>query len=748
MKKYLAILIALTFIFAGCSKVTQSKNTNLEHTGSENSEIMTEENNKDIDIKKSSVSMAEGRKSTPNRGLLPVKGEEKSLEDIILKMKEVLDISDSYDEISTEEYEIYDNLKSYSISYFNTENENSASVSTDVYGNLISFNQYKQRTGEEEEKYTKEEAGDKIKLILKGLYGDASEEFKICDVPYMNNLNSDEFYFEVTRVYDDIVVPTDKISIYLNKSDLLITNINVMTDTNFDFSDTSYFQNKEEVKDIDEGFEKFKEINKLYRGVLGTGTDESSMFRSLKYIPAFAMTSVDNRQTPIDGITLEPVYNISSGINDYGSTADDTVAAKEESALTSTEQEHIDDLKNQKTVEEAEKKARSLFNLDKEYELNHTNFSNYRGTKGVYSWTLYFTKEDSEDILVSLLADDLSLLSYGKYIYSGNSSEVYNDDIEKYISNSNNFLVDKGNMNLDDLVLIESSKYPQSGTDHSIKYLRKINDDLVNCSDVINITISKNTGEVTGFYKYWDYKFDEKDLDVNFNIDIDEAYDILKDAYGFDLVYRRDRYSDNKPVKPVYELSSKNVRYLSDFVVNGETGEVIDSYGKPIDFQVSISYKDIEKAEHPEIIKKLADNNIGYYDSHLRPKENIRQVDMLRLILSVENYNRTLSDEEVYEYLGDRFDKVLKKDPESSVTNRDYAKIVSKFRRDYSDIAKENHIFKDRFDDIDSTDKDYGFLVIAEDKGYIKSENNKLYPDKNINRETALYYIYNLVNNK
>lgn len=768
MKKYLILILVLAFLLIGCSNVPNNGNTAGGLTNSKNSENITENNSEEIveqdnpenNVEDNNIenNTVEAKEEIPkengiisvDRSIIPSNKPEMSLEDIIIKMKGILDIKD-YDEISTSEYEMYDGLKTYDIDYFNTDNENSAHLSTDAYGNLISFNQYVQNNSDEGEEVNRSSAEEKVREVLEDLYGSEGKGFKINTRPEYNSFKNEEYYFEVIRTHDGIEIPTDTMGFYVNKKDLSNINIYINTNTNYDFSDTSYFADVSKVKDEDIAYEKFKEVNKLYKGYLGVVDDsKTSMFRELKYLPVYGLGNLYSSQIPIDGVKLEPNYFVTGEVGSIGSgTADEKIEMElDNGGLSPTEKEHLEDLKTQHTVEEAEKKARELFNLDNSYELNHTSFGNYNNQKGIYIWNLYFNKEDNEDINVSLLAENLNLVNYNRYSFDNNSTENYEENgIEKAITTANDFLLDKGGLNSEDFVIDVRSKNPQSGSTHTINYMRKFDDDLVVYSDVIRIEVSKSLDEVTYFNLDWDYNFEEP-KNVEFNYSEEDSYEKLKDSFDFELMYIRDRYDEKNPVKLFYKLSTKDVSPNFKFIINGETGKPIDPQGREISFKTCISYSDLDQAKKPEIINKMTENGVGFYSSDLRPTEKIRQVDLLRLMYDIKDG----SDKEVYEKIegmyGNDVLKLIDKNPDSFVSHRDFSKLISKYQGDYSDIAKKNKIFKDRFKDIDSSDKDYGYLVLAESNGYITPETGKLQPDKNIDRETALYYLYNFLNKR
>ncbi|NLD16595.1 MAG: S-layer homology domain-containing protein, partial [Tissierellia bacterium] len=418
----------------------------------------------------------------------------------------------------------------------------------------------------------------------------------------------------------------------------------------------------------------------------------------------------------------------------------------------------LDDVKEQHTAEEAEKAARDLFALGNDYKMSYSNFGNYMATQGVYTWSMSFNGPNDEYVSVTLLANDLTLVNYSSYdsnSYVNPTEQVQNKNADSYVSIANNFLTEKGKVRLEDLEISYRSNNSQSDFNHQVSYVRKYKEDIFIYSDTITVTINKKEDKVTNYYREWDFELVEDALTDSFGITKDEAFEILKENYGFNLVYRRDAVESNgTPVKLFYEFDSSGVypNFFQRFLVNGENGDVIDYEGEKVILQDKIVYSDLDQAQRPNIIEEMAENNIGFYEPELKPKQAITQIELFKLFLGSNGYSfggRDLTDEQVYEML--QYNNLLEdepKEPNKIITQKDIARYIARYKS-YGNIGKLNEIFKDKYEDSTSSDKDFGYLAIAKEKGFIETDGeNKLNPDKEITRETALYYLYAIKKDK
>lgn len=747
-RKYLIATLATSLLLSGCN-AANSPNTN-ESENKVNSKIETsvpksdEASSKEVEEVKDEKPSEEDKTleetsyiSSSGYGVnIPNNQSEMSAEDIISKYKKIFNIDNiaSIKDVSIDENSD-GKFKTYAISYTGEDGE-SITLNTDMYGNLIFYSTY--FSNEKSEKLTDDAPMDAINRLLKDLYGEKSSGFIIEENKAGYTMGDPNLNFTAKRAVNNIPLDTDFISITYDSKLNLITNVSVTTETNYDFSDTSYFPDSKNLSTVDEAYTKFKEVNKLYRGFLGSYDYNNE---TINYSEVLATL---DKTIPLDAKTLEPLYNYSdqplldSPYRDY----EKSEAAGDSASLSPEEQKAVDLNKSQKTLSEAEKKARELFNLEG-YKLSYSNLSSIFNSNDKKIWNLSFSKDGNEDIVMSFLADKLTLESYGNYgteIKTGNEIK----DSESIISIANEFLSEKAAMNLKDLHLTEQSKYLGAGDVHSLTYIRKISPDSYIISDKIQVTINKKTGEVLGFNKYWDYDIKPKELSKKTSEE--EAYNLIKDKLDFNLRYIPVKDSEKISIKLAYKLSNGSSPWSSNIVVDDEIKKVTDEFGSNFEDEDELNYEDIDDAKDPEKIKELARFKIGYFDEKLNPKDQVKEIDFLKILasdISSPTFVKNASDEDIYDLLesNDILDKD-DKNPERLITQADLARYMIRFKG-YNDVASHNNIFKDDYLDIDSSDKDYGYLVLAKEFNIIESENKKLEPRKKITREQALYDFYN-----
>ncbi|MDO5028473.1 MAG: hypothetical protein Q4E36_04320 [Bacillota bacterium] len=749
MKKFTLILVLATmFLLTACEEIpTKSLNTEPElFTAVEEQDLSTAEE-KEESLPQDSIGNSEENVRTmaladsgpANTKTLPSNKKEMSIEEIILKYKKILNISDDYDEVSTEESQEMSGDKYYTVNYNNTKTDESLWFSADIYGNLRNYSSYSETNNKKENNLSSAEAIEIVKSILYELYGDVSKDFIITKDPSMNNLSWNQSYYTVTRTVNKVKVPTDTLSIEISKSSKNIVYLNVNTASNYDFSDTSNFEDLEGIVDQDQGFQAFKKANKIYPLQLKI-SDMDSYYLYNKYSLKAALGFIE-KQIPVSAKDLKAYYR--DPYRPMGLGSEDKLESNEamaEAGLSPVEQEHLDSVNNQHSLEDAEQKARSLFPL-KDYKLSYSNFSPYNGIKGYNKWSLTFNKDDSY-IYVSILANDLSLISYSNY------EEGRKEDLDpiSYLNLANDFVVSKAGMDPSKMTISERSKNDQGDDYHLVEYFRNLEDGQILFNDKVSVNINKKNGKVQYFDKQW--TFDLKDVEKDLAVSEEEAYEKLNDAFGFQLVYLRDLVDQEELFRAYYALNTNKLDYSGIYLVDGQSGQIIDLYGKEILTDELVEYSDIEETKHPDIIRTLLENNIGFSGGVLDRTKAVSQEEMFRILLAddFQSDPLSISQEDLYKRVKER--KLLngeEANPDKIIRNRDYARYVSRYLSYFDDIARNNQIFKDAYKDIDSSDPDYGYLVLGKLKKTMEfSSDNLLEPDKEVDRETFLYYYYYL----
>lgn len=745
-KSILLTVLILASLLVGCSEApTKSLNTDPESFNTatketedkDQSDLASEDQDQDTNENKEveNTNIEEDQIKT-----LATNKDEMSIEEIILKYKEILKISSDFDEVSTEESSETDGNKYYTVNYYNTKTDESLWFSADIYGNLINYSSFTKDKDIRNQDFESAEAMDLVRETLRKLYGQVSDDFIITKDSDINNLGSTSYYFNVIRTVNKIKVPTDTILFEVSKDQKKITSLNIYTASNYDFSDTSNFEDLDGIVDEITAFDAFMKENKIYPLQLKIlNRDNYHLYE--KYNLQAALGFIE-KQIPINAKDLSPYYLDPFRLVGYGGEKTEEAAAMDGADLSQAEQEQLDTIKGQYSLEDAEKKARSLFAL-KDYKLSYSNFSSYRGTKGYNKWSLSFNKDDSY-VYVSLLANDLSLVSYSNY-EEGNKAEA---DAGNYLNLANDFLVSKAGLDLSKLTLTKRSSQKQGDNYHIVEYHRNLDDGQVLYNDTVTVNINKKTGSVEYFDKTWTYDLKDQVQAGTFNEA--EAYKKLKDSFGFDPVYLRDTQADDKILKAYYSFDSSKLDYTGIFLVDGKTGQIINLEGKEFLTVDLVEYEDLDSAKHPEIIKTLLENNIGFPGGELLPTKAVTQEEVFRILLAGDIYGdfSSASTDDIYKLAKDLgLLKDEERKEEKIIRNRDYARYLGRYLA-YDQIAQHNEIFKDSYKDIDSSDSDFGYLVLAKLKKLMDfPSDNLLEADKEVDRESLLYYYYYLKSN-
>lgn len=670
--------------------------------------------------------------SLVSKELIQNNSSEKSIEDTLTKFINIFEIGEEFSSINAEEHT--DSMqKTYTINLSNESNSNTIDITTNSYGNLISYFAYREPQENREKNYTIEDASKFAHNILVKLYGDKAKDFKLNIDNDRGVYEDSEYLLSFDRVVNGLEVLNDQVTMTIDSSDLTITACYIYTSTNYDFSDESYFASLDGIKDEEEGLDKFKEENKIIPGYINT--DKSSDGSTYKAIYKFIRP-----QIPISAHELEP--SIVGEEEYYGSYYD---TGEYDASDISREIQKFEEAKN---FEQADKKARNLFDLGDSYQIESSGFSSRGNENKFYIWDLVYSNSQGDTYNINLKADDLSLTYFGHHNYD-QSHEIKASSVDEAISKADQFLANKAGVNQEDLVHFENSKVFQNDPEsYNFTYFRKLNGQNI-FSDYINISVDRNSLEVNFFEKSWDYLLSEDETFQNLDgVDVDELYDRLLDYLSFDLVYIRDYQSqDETLVKPYYILRNE-YSYLNDYYLD-EHGRPVDERGNEITLWQEIVYSDIDKARRPEIVSYLKEKSIGYLDD-LRPTEPVSQIDMVKIFLRetymLEDINQ-MSQDELKEYASHIIYE-SEWDPTSALTYRDISKYYCRML-DYEKIAKLNSIYNGRYEDSAEAGEDYGAMVIARALGIIdEADEKKLNPNKTVSRENALYYYNNYLNIK
>lgn len=656
------------------------------------------------------------------------KADEAPLEDSVKKYKEIFDIDEEFDSLTTDEHHKLGN-KIYNLSMVNTEDgHHSVDLTIDDRGQLLSYTKFDGTASSEKDKVEPEELQSIARDLLIELYGDVANDFLIQEDP---DGYEDTGVVVFTRTVNQIPVLGDQVSVYFEDQGA-ISGVEVKTTTNYDFSSSDHFEDPKEIQDMDSAYSAFVDNNEIYQGIMDT--NKHSDKKSPNYIYAarlFApLVFIDAQTLEPEEITIDTDYFWNYGLEtDY---SDDKIYEEKPEQV----------IQDQKSLEDVEKRARKLLSIPGEYRLKYSN--HLVGEDQEETWQLEFIKKDTEYIGLVLKGEELDLINYYKELDT--STKGGKKDLTKAKDIGQKFIIDKGQINSDEIQLVninyEDLNYGYNGDmapQYNLRYIRKVDDQYI-LSDSINIEIDGRDFSVISYDKNWDsdLKLEERSLDP---IPEEDIYKVLNDSHTFGPMYVWSGSPEDE-VKIYYNFLPKS--YRDSYIVDLDTMELINESGIPVDLKMISTYQDIKEADNPELVEKILADGIFYPEEYMRPKDPINQLDFARLLLEdttqsqahmafdeddIKNFAYFIEDEEW--------------NPTKEITQRDAAKFLVR-KANLEDIAKYNDILKTGYKDMDNTDPDYGYLLVAKNKGFIKTEfENTLEPNKILDREEALIYYYN-----
>jgi len=189
--------------------------------------------------------------------------------------------------------------------------------------------------------------------------------------------------------------------------------------------------------------------------------------------------------------------------------------------------------------------------------------------------------------------------------------------------------------------------------------------------------------------------------------------------------------------------------------IDPKTGELLTYDGKPYkEFSIK-EYTDIDTSYAKEQINTLAQYGITLPGSEFKPKENIKQRELLYLIakaryfyLDLPEEDESKFDENLYSYLINQ--GIVKEDekaPDAIVTKEEAVKYIIR-ALNFSKVANIKDIYTVPFKDGDMIDPELkGHVAIAYGLKIVSGSNGYFNPSANITREQAAILVFNFLKN-
>lgn len=670
---------------------------------------------------------------------------DKKLEESIIKVKNLFNISDGYDKF-TSHVNSYNGNTNFYLNWSDSKGKlNSINVNISLEGYIISYDSYPSVYKEPSTKlpvYTKEEAQRLAMDFIAKVDPTILDFIKLTPQEYPISSTDEYYYFNFTRHVNDIPFYQNSVSININKYSGEISYYYSNWDRKLEFP------SPEKIITIDKGQEAFKKEIGL-----------KPMYKSSSYYRPFDMKdelnhylaySILGANRGIDAFTGEKV-----NLDYYGPYFGMTESAKAmdtgmEGGLTPEEQASVDKLSGLLDESVAEKKARELLNIDDSYKVNSKNLYNNYKNPDEYNWNIYFFKEVSKD---KSLYMDIGLDARTGELLNFYKSIDYNPDAKPKISKDKALDIAKEYIKkiqpkkLTEIELMEDIYQEDSLVTYNFSFIRK-SDEIYVENDRIYIAVDGISGEVYSYNLDW-FKGDLPSKEKL--IEAEKAYEVLWNKIGFELMYIK-IYDYTKPenenfeIKLVYGLNQNK-----PVIISGTTGELLDYSGKPYKEIKPINYIDIDTSYAKDKIKTLGEYGIGFEGEEFKPKDKIKQKDLIYLLWKSMNQYRydSMDEEKIYnEFITQGYMKEEEKAPDNIVTKEEATKYIVRMMK-MEKVAEVDGIFKEIFlDEKDISKGLKGYMTIAYGLNIIQGDGTgKIKPKYELKREDAATMIYNYLFN-
>ena len=661
---------------------------------------------------------------------------DKQLEDAIIKSKEVFSIGEEYDRF---DYSIstYDDKMSFHLYWSDSKNAiGSIDVTITSDGIVTDYGKWSVSSDKDRPKLPKVSKEEGLK-VAQEFIARVSPQFKD-NLEYVKdneplNIYSNSYRYYFVRTVNNIPYYNNGINVYVDNFTGEVISYYVNWDMDLKFADTK-------------GVMPIDKANNLYREKLGLDLIYKPKYNSnaieyyLVYGPLYYNLYLNAK-------TGEVVLNYEYYGGAMGALTSDADEAKEKN-LSPAELEAVESVKGIINKEEAEKIARDILELDKDYKASYVRLYKSWNRDDSYYWHLSFEKNANNEYRsanISINAKTKEVISFDRYEPIPEAAKAkYNKEQSLDIAKK---LIEKLAKDKKDLVELNEYQnivvplYDQNY--YSFYFIRKYGNAYVE-NNGINISVDAVNGKVTSYYLNWnEAEFPSQDNIIT----KDKAHDILLEQVGLELRYINPYVDgrDNKEAVLVYGLKSNKPSDLDAY-----TGKILDSDGDPYEESRVITYNDIENSYAKDKINILAQFGIALPGEEFRPKDEIIQKDFLYLLAKVDYSYLEIDDEErLYQYLINRgIIKDKEKAPEAKVTKEEAIKYIIRALY-YDKIADIEGIFKDIFKDSNDISPELkGYAAIAYGLNIVEGSNGYLNPKKNISREDAANMIYNYLFNE
>ncbi|AVM67593.1 hypothetical protein C3V37_06980 [Peptostreptococcaceae bacterium oral taxon 929] len=650
------------------------------------------------------------------------KVDDKTVEKLVLKAKEIFNIKDVYDnfEVNSSSDNDYGTIYNLSWSKKDGSSDLNVSISNDMH--ITNYNKYENKKYETLKPNYSYEALKKYAIdMIKKIDPVNAKSLKLNESSYQNYIDDNAYIFNFDRYVGDRRVIGDGTSITINYVDKSVKRYSLNYNHGFDFSKTAEFDALKSNLTMDEAINIFKEnkyIKPMIKFVINEKKDPRITFKTIYSNELNANYFVNSTNKKYERYDY-PIF-----LNNY--MTKDAAAEGAMDGLSEYEVKGIDKIKGIKTKAEALKKAKTFVKDASKAKVTLSNLNqDYISKDYVYNINMEIGKDEKKTYYnISLDAKDLTLLRFSTYnnFDSGdnNKKDLRSDELKK-------IALDYIKKNASD---IDEKDLELMATENNTAYFVRVMDGYYIPENSISIGVSKDTKEINEYSRAW-YRKPIKYEKAKKSID--EAYDVIKKEINYEEAYQyiRDK-SDPAKSSVVLTYMPKNTKIEIDAI----SGKLANSN------EELKNYSDIDKSKYKDKAILLKQMGYAYIEDEIMPEKNLKQKDFITFVYIFGSRDSDEIIDNAYQRaLREGVIKANEVNREKEITNMDLAKFMIRLK------GMEELVDKDIFKNINTkaklTKEENAYLSLANALGYISGKTI----DKNakVNRDEFINIVYNYV---
>lgn len=650
------------------------------------------------------------------------KVDDKTVEKLVLKAKEIFNIKDVYDnfEVNSSSDNDYGTIYNLSWSKKDGSSDLNVSISNDMH--ITNYNKYENKKYETLKPNYSYEALKKYAIdTIKKIDSVNAKSLKLNESSYQNYIDDNAYIFNFDRYVGDRRVIGDGASITINYVDKSVQRYSLNYNHGFDFSKTAEFDALKSNLTMDEAINIFKEnkyIKPMIKFVIDEKKDPRITFKTIYSNELNANYFVNSTNKKYERYDY-PVF-----LNNF--MTKDAAAEGAMDGLSEYEVKGIDKIKGIKTKDEAVKKAKTFVKDASKAKVTLSNLNqDYISKDYVYNINMESGKDEKKTYYnISFDAKDLTLLRFSVYnnFDSGdnNKKDLSSDELKK-------IALDYIKKNASD---IDEKDLELMATENNTAYFVRVMDGYYIPENSISISVSKDTKEINEYSRAW-YRKPIKYEKAKKSID--EAYDVIKKEINYEEAYQyiRDK-SDPAKSSVVLTYMPKNTKIEID-AISGKFAKSNEELK---------NYSDIDKSKYKDKAILLKQMGYAYIEDEIVPEKNLKQKDFITFVYIFGSRDSDEIIDNAYQRaLREGVIKANEVNREKEITNMDLAKFMIRLK------GMEELVDKDIFKNINTkaklTKEENAYLSLANALGYINGKTI----DKNakVNRDEFINIVYNYV---